>query len=87
MVYWINNCWYLSTEIKAMKTHKEHLEIARALKAWFISQDVDPKTAGIVMVMLTADCLIEVTKKPIELQEAINLHRDLLTVEIADRLL
>lgn len=54
-----------------------------ALKAWFISQDINPADAGIMMIKLQAELFTSKTRDLNKLQEAINSSRILLSIEIA----
>lgn len=58
-------------------------EARNALKQWFISQDINPKEAGIIMVDLIAICLVDKTTDVLELQSAINTFRAGLIMSVA----
>lgn len=64
-------------------TDTEIDQATKALSAWFQSQSLSPKDAGIVMVNLIAQLLTAKTKDIPELQDAIRDTNNLLTIEIA----
>lgn len=57
-----------------------------ALRGWFQSQEIKPPDAGPIMIRLVAELLVEKTKKLEDLNEAIILHNQLLTFEVAQQL-
>lgn len=67
-------------------THREQHEAMNALKQWFISQDINPADAAFIMSKLMAESLVNQSRNIISLQEAIELHAVLLTVDVAAEL-
>jgi hypothetical protein len=65
---------------------KEQIEAKNALKNWFISQDINPAEAGIIISMLLAECFVEKTTNLIELMKGINLFSQLLAIDIVNEL-
>lgn len=64
-------------------TDLEENQAVDALKAWFISQDIDPPQAASVMSKLIAKLLVIKTKDLSELQDAVKEIRTLLICDIA----
>lgn len=67
-------------------THREQHEAMNALKQWFISQDINPADAAFMMSKLMAESLVNQSRSIITLQEAINCHAMLLTMDVAAEL-
>lgn len=63
-------------------TNSETIQASTALKAWFISQDIQPKDAGIIMISLLAELLTAKTKDVLELSDAVLDTNNLLVLEI-----
>lgn len=61
----------------------ERAQAMEALKQWFMSQDINPKDAAVIMVSLAADLLTQKSKDIPALQEAVKDHSILLAIEIA----
>lgn len=61
----------------------ECMKAVPALERWFQSQGMSPDDAGVTMIFLHAKLLAQKTRDTKELQQAINIYRDCLTVEIA----
>lgn len=61
----------------------EYDGMAKALIAWFESQDINPKDAGVVMIRLAAVLFVENSTDINVLNDAIKCHGRLLTTEIA----
>ena len=68
--------------IAAPKPEEEYVQIVKALKLWFISQDLMPADACVAMTMLIAEQMVEHTQDVTELQQAININKEYLTVEV-----
>lgn len=67
----------------AIMTNNEITQASSALMAWFISQDIKPKDAGIIMISLIAQLLTSKTKDILELTDAVKDTNNLLVFEIA----
>lgn len=67
-------------------TEIDHAEAIEALEAWFISQDIYPPDAGVMMISMIARLLVYKTKDLNKLAEAIKLHAEFLAVEVAGEL-
>lgn len=67
-------------------TDSEIDQATKALQAWFISQDIQPRDAGIMMISLIAALLTTKTKDILELSSAVKDTNNLLVIEIAERL-
>ena len=66
-----------------MKSDQEIYAAVEALKAWFISQELTPSEAGSCIIKLTAQQLVGNMTKLEDLNMAINLFHNQLTMEIA----
>lgn len=63
-------------------TESEINQAIAALKQWFMSQDIDPGDAGIMMIKLQAEMFTHKTKDLLKLQEAMKSTSTLLAIEI-----
>lgn len=55
-----------------------------ALIAWFQSQDIMPADAGMIMSRVIASQLVNKSRDPAKLQEAIIIYQTMLTIDIAE---
>lgn len=67
-------------------SEKELTNAATALQRWFMSQDIPPADAGIIMIRLLAAQLVAKDRDITRLQTAVHLTSSLLALDIADRL-
>lgn len=67
-------------------TETDHAEAIEALQAWFISQDIYPADADVMMTSMIAKLLVYKTKDLNELAKSIQIHAEFLAVEVAGEL-
>lgn len=67
-------------------TDKEMADARKALKQWFVSQDIAPPDAGLIMMDLCAELFVQKTRNIDELQDAIKLYATGLTISVVDEL-
>ena len=67
-----------------MKSDSDILAAVEALKAWFISQDLTPSEAGACLIKLTAQQLVGNSTKLEDLNMAITLFTNQLTMAVAE---
>lgn len=65
---------------------KDHNDALMSLRAWFISQDIQPPDAGPIMVQLIAELFVAKTQKLEELSGMITDFSNLLTFKISQYL-
>lgn len=67
-----------------MTSEKEISDAAVALQQWFISQDINPSEAGIIMCRLMAALFVAKNRDLHTLQTAVNATASLLALDIVE---
>lgn len=65
-------------------TKDDHTAASNALIAWFMSQDIMPADAGMIMSKVIADQLVNKSRDLARLQEAILIYQTMLTLDITE---